>query len=70
MTEIPVAHAGELHASDLVIIAPLVLLAVVGIAWLVREARRGDDPSETGRDDAAGADRPESSPQHGDETAP
>lgn len=54
--EIPLAHSGELHAGDLIIVAPLLLLVLLGVVMLARGARSAaEEPDEnrepTGRDE-------------------
>jgi hypothetical protein len=48
LLETPIAHGGELHASDLIIVAPLLLVALVGVVMMVRGVRSGEEPDERG----------------------
>jgi hypothetical protein len=44
----PVAHSGELHASDLILFGPLLLVVLVGVVLLLRGARSGREDSNEG----------------------
>ena len=50
--EIPLAHSGELHAGDLIIVAPLLLLALLGMVMMARGARSATEEPDQNREPA------------------
>jgi hypothetical protein len=47
--EVPIAHSGELHASDPILLGPLLLVVLVGVVLMLRGARSGrQDSNEKG----------------------
>jgi hypothetical protein len=48
---LPLAHAGEFHAGDLLIVVPLALITLAGILAVVRAGRSSAREVERGEDE-------------------
>lgn len=61
LAEIPIAHSGEFHAADLIFVAPLLLVVLVGVVAMVRGARSDSEEPGENRESTGTARGPDDS---------